>query len=306
MALDRSTLNRVIAFINGKGGVFKTTICTNVAGMLAASGYRVLLVDLDPQGNAGDDLGYNDMPDNDEGRALAASMAFGTAPELRTGVRENLDVLSGGRHLRTASSGLAAQAQQPKGPDWRLALAHVLEKIAGEYDLILLDCPPGDDLLQTNALAAARYAVVPVKTDKSSRAGLMAVTERFNGVVDVNPDLDLLGIVLCDIGTQSRKVRRVATEHLTEMFGGDGGVVFEAAIRHAESTAQEARERGKLVFELEQQAKDGPAWWQVRRGEAQAGSTLPASVSKVAADLHDVAKEIVDRLSEREGQEDAA
>jgi hypothetical protein len=73
--LDRGALSRVIAVINGKGGVFKTSLVANVGGLLAESASHVLLVDLDPQGNLAEDLGYADQSDG--GRSLAASLCFG-------------------------------------------------------------------------------------------------------------------------------------------------------------------------------------------------------------------------------------
>ena len=76
-AVNREALTRVVAVINGKGGAGKTTITANVAGLLALSGYRVLVVDLDPQGNLAEDFGYTGDERDDSGRALAGSLAFG-------------------------------------------------------------------------------------------------------------------------------------------------------------------------------------------------------------------------------------
>lgn len=305
--LDRTALQRVVAVINGKGGVLKTTLVSNVAGMLAASGYRVLAVDLDPQGNLAEDFGYDAAEDNDEGQALAQALMFGAAPAIRRDVRPNLDVLVGGPELDTASAGMAAQKKR----DPRIALARILAPIADNYDLVLLDCPPGDEMLQTNAIAAARWALVPVKSDKSSRKGLAAVGKRLEAVLDVNPDLDLLGVVLTDVGSTAHAVKREARAQVAELFAVDGvafaDVVFEATVRHSEATAQAARERGKLVFELEQEAKAGPSWWQVRRGDATAGALVPATASSVAGDLHAVAQEIVNRLeADEEAREQSA
>lgn len=292
---NRDALSRVIAVINGKGGVLKTTIVSNVAGILAASGYRVLVVDLDPQGNLAEDLGYDLAADNDQGAALAKALMFGESPSVRRDVRPNLDVLVGGLELDSASAGLAAR----KNRDSRAALAEILAPIAHEYDVILLDCPPGDEMLQTNAIAAAAWAIIPVKSDKSSRKGLAAVAKRLEQVIDINPDLDLLGVILADVGAGSSAIRREARGHVAELFGF-ADVMFDASIRHSEATAQRARETGQLVIELEQQSKDGPAWWQVRRGEAESVAVIPATASSVAADLHAVAQEMIVRLSKAE------
>jgi len=92
--LNRRALDRVIAVINGKGGVLKTTLTANIGGMLASSGYRVLLVDLDPQGNLAEDLGYTASDRDDEGRALAQGLMFGGTIEPLSQIRPNLDVIA--------------------------------------------------------------------------------------------------------------------------------------------------------------------------------------------------------------------
>lgn len=297
--INRANLQRVITVINGKGGVLKTTLVSNAAGMLAASGYRVLIVDLDPQGNLAEDFGYDEAEDNDQGLALAQGLMFGQKPTVRKNVRENLDVLVGGPELDSAAAGMAAR----KNKDPRTALALLLQDLAGDYDIVFIDCPPGDELLQTNAIAAAKWALVPVKSDKSSRKGVAAVAKRFDGVQDINPDLDLLGVVLTAIGSSSTAIERQARQGVVELFGF-ADIVFKSTIRHSEATATTARERGKLVFELEAEAKDGPKWWQVRRGEATNANAIPATASSVAGDLQAVVQEIVDRLAADEARQE--
>jgi chromosome partitioning protein len=293
--VDRASLNRVIAVINGKGGVLKTTLTANVGGMLAASGYRVLLVDLDPQGNLAEDLGYTDSDRDDHGRSLAQALMFGGSAQPVVGVRNNLDVFAGGASLDAATAGLAALAN--KDPEAaKLALARLLIPLAGEYDIILLDCPPGDETLQTAAVAAARWALVPVKSDKSSRKGLSAVAARLDAVLAVNPVLDLLGVVLVDVGKSAKAVEREARENIAQLFNADHDVVFSATVRHSEATAQATRERGLLVHELDEDIRKGPKWYEVRRGEAEAPMHSPRSATSVADDMQAVAQEVVARI----------
>jgi cellulose biosynthesis protein BcsQ len=109
----------------GKGGVLKTTLTANVVGLTATSRYRVLVVDLDPQGNLAEDLGYTDDSRDGKGRSLAQALMFrgGAAPVL--GVRTGLDVLVGGSVLDQATAGLSSRAN--KDPDGaKLALAQLL------------------------------------------------------------------------------------------------------------------------------------------------------------------------------------
>lgn len=293
--IDRTNLERVIAVINGKGGVLKTTLTANVGGMLAASGYRVLLVDLDPQGNLAEDLGYTDSAQDDQGRSLAQALMFGGNAAPLKNVRANLDVFAGGSALDQATAGLAARGN--KDPDGaKLALASLLSPIAGGYDMVLLDCPPGDETLQTAAVAAARWALVPVKSDRSSRKGLSAVAARLDAVLSVNPSLDLLGVVLVDVGKAAKAVEREARQNVAELFNADHDVVLTATVRHSEATAQATRERGLLVHELDDDIRKGPKWYEIRRGDAQAPVHSPRSATSVADDLQAVAQEVVARI----------
>lgn len=298
-ALDRTALDRVIAVINGKGGVLKTTLTANIGGLLASSGYRVLLVDLDPQGNLAEDYGYTDSESDDQGRALAQAIVFGGEAKPITDVRLNLDILAGGHNLEQATAGLVAMAN--KDPDAaKLALATVLAPIAHDYDMILIDCPPGDETLQTAAVATARWALVPVKTDKSSRKGLSAVADRLASVLSVNPTLDLLGVVLVGTGTGSRAIKAEARQHIAELFGDDHEIAFTATIRHSEATAQATRERGMLAHELDESVRSGPKWYEVRRGDAEAQQLAPRTAGSVADDLQALAQEIVARITNAE------
>ena len=300
--LNRGALDRVIAVINGKGGVLKTTLCANIGGMLAHSGYRVLLVDLDPQGNLAEDLGYTDSESDDQGRALAQALMFGGGVAPISEIRPNLDVFAGGMQLDQATAGLAARAN--KDPDGaKLALAHILEPLAANYDMIILDCPPGDETLQTAAVAAARWALVPVKTDASSRKGLKAVAARLDGVLAINPSLDLLGVILVDTGTSSHVIKREAREQIASLFNSDRDVVFDATVRHSEATAQATRERGLLVYELDEHVRKGPKLYEVRRGDANAESLSPRTAASVADDLFAITQEVVARITTAEQQE---
>lgn len=176
----------------------------------------------------------------------------------------------------------------------------MLEPIAGDYDMVILDCPPGDETLQTAALAAARWALVPVKTDRSSRKGLTAVAARLDAVLSVNPRLDLLGVVLPATGTSATAIQREARDHIAALFGSDDDVTFTATIRHSEAIAQATRERGLLVHELDEKVRSGPKWYEIRKGNASPQVLAPRSAGPVANDLHAVAQELVVRITAAE------
>lgn len=293
----RKNLERVIAFINGKGGVGKTTLAANVGGLMARSGYKVLLVDMDPQGNLGLDLGYADTDQDDFGRSLSAALQELTEdvkilPEIRRG----LDVVVGGSALHGAAAALAAPR---RGSDPRNSLAGVLSALADEYDLILVDCPPGNESLQTAAIGAARWVVAPSRADEGTGRGLTELAERLESVVQVNPNLDLLGVALFGVEKSATRVDAEARSMVAEITGSEG-VLFKSSIRHSNSVAQQARRYGKLVHELDEFAQSQPEWWRIRRGEAQ-GERVTRTASSVADDLYSLTTEMIQRLIEREG-----
>lgn len=301
--------SRVVAVVNGKGGVGKTTITANVGGMLAAGGARVLLIDLDPQGNLAEELGYAGTEADDDGLALAQALAFSTAVTPRLGIRDHLDVLVGGSQLDMAAAGLTMRAHKDPAAA-KTALADAIAGYVEDYDLVLIDCPPGQETLQQAALAAARWALIPVKTDASSRKGLRDVARRLEAVVDINPDLDLLGVVLFGVNRAARRVSDTARAAITEDLGSPDAL-FTTAIRHAEAAAQETRDRGLLAYELEEAVLAAPKWYERLRGasagQPAAGGESPRSRSAtgLAEDFQALGEEIIARISHREAVADA-
>lgn len=131
-----------ILTINGKGGVGKTSLVANIAGLAATSGWRVLAIDTDPQGNLARDLGV--LPASDDGANLcAAILARDTLQPLRD-VRTRLDLAPGGRHL----DGLVAEVQLMMARGQYLSALGLFEtmltRVAHQYDLIIIDSPPGE------------------------------------------------------------------------------------------------------------------------------------------------------------------
>lgn len=293
-ALDRSALTRVIAVVNAKGGVGKTSIVATLAGLYAEAGYRTLAVDLDPQGNLGTDLGYLGAGLSDDGKGLARAVFAGTALSPLRDVRPKLDVVPGGDQLHDLVAVLLSRREKGRGGAEDLALC--LASVAADYDVILLDCPPGSDVLQESALAAARWVLVPTKTDDASRAGLRDVARRFVAARAGNPDLGLLGVVIFGVGSTARRVLRQAREALEQDLGG-AAPVLQASIRHVEAAAVDARGRGQLVHELERDVHAAPRWYERLRGTPGAQQeTLASSAGSLAADYQALAEEVLERL----------
>ena len=302
--VDRTSLRRVLAVINGKGGVGKTSLVANLGGLLAAADYRVLLVDLDPQGNLGEDLGYTAAGLGDEGAGLFRAVSGGTPLQPLEGIRPNLDVVAGGEALHELAGALYARRQrQPEAA--ALALAASLSGLAGGYDLVLLDCPPGQDVLQEAALAAARWVVIPTKTDVSSRKGLREVAARFAVARGINPDLAVLGVVLFGVNRSATRVEAEARSAVEKELRSVAPV-FRSTIRHVEASAFDVRERGQLVHELEQAVLNGPKWFERLRGAHAAGEQpLASSAGALAGDYQSLAEEIFLHLTTAEELERA-
>ncbi|NQX37088.1 ParA family protein [Herbiconiux sp. VKM Ac-2851] len=310
--IDRSVLQRTVAVINNKGGVGKTTLTTNVGGLLAASGWRVLIVDLDHQGNAGLDLGYRNTEKDDDGANLLKALIMNEQLHP-VEVRPNLDVVVGGSLLENANGPQPTSAS--KRGDARLSVARALEPIAGDYDIILLDCPPSSDVIQSAAVAAARYVLVPVKTDRASLEGLALTANRLSAIYQLNPDIDLLGIVLFSSTTSAVKVREEFIGQIVEVLVSDDAgseerdaakkSIFDNFVRNAEAVANSARNKGVLVHELDEQVRKADKWWvSLRKGEP-AKRVGPASSKSVADDLQAITQELVARLTELEAEAEA-
>jgi chromosome partitioning protein len=285
-------LSRAIAVINGKGGVGKTSLTSNLSGLAAAADYRVLAVDLDPQGNLATDLGYRDDERNDRGRSMYAAVATGTPLQVIRGVRERLDVVAGGGLLKEMTGALYSRGYNT-GQSTDREIHDAIAPIAGNYDLIMIDCPPGDETLQRMALAAAHYVLIPTKSDSASLDGLLAVGELFTKVrATSNPDLELLGVALFGIGVGSHRIAKDARDTVARDLG-DPTLVFDARIRHVEGTAKNTRDLGRLAHELEAALVSG------RHRADDSGPRLAASAPGLAEDYSALALELLTRLSAR-------
>lgn len=305
-SIDRAALQRVVAVINGKGGVGKTTLTANIGGLLAASGWRVLLVDLDSQANLGLDFGYKDTDVDDDGMELSKAIIYPTQiAQPSKNIRPGLDVLIGGPHIESAAAALVSRQSSGEPEAAQLAIANLLAPIAGEYDIVLLDCPPSNDTMQATAVAAARYVLIPVKTEKASLGGLKITASRLAKVYRVNPDIDLLGVVLFASGTQSTAVRADFIEQAIEVLGGDANtpMIFTPFVRHAEATAKALRDKGLLAHELDEKVQKAEKWWVSLRNGTPSAKVGPESAKSVADDMQAITSELVRRITEIEERE---
>ena len=280
-AVDR----KILVVVNGKGGVGKSSLSAAIAVAIAKLGRRVLLVEMDEQGNNGEDLGFTGKALDDSGQAQADAILEGK-PLAPTGhARTNLFVVPGGERLEDVVEELYVQRRHAKTTGdtaWLSMYAAALDKVRDDYDLIILDVAPGSEVLQLQALVAGDTVLIPSKSDPSSRKGLRTVARRFTTAADHNDLLALLGVVLFATNTSATKVQKNIKESLEGDLKG-AAPVFEQSIRHVEAAAVHARKAGKVPQEL--------------RSDPSLDAGLRESMKKLAGDYQSLAIELMQALT---------
>jgi chromosome partitioning protein len=212
----------VIAMCNQKGGVGKTTTTINLGAALAETGRKVLLVDFDPQGSASVGLGVNPHTLERTIYNLLLSRTIDAADIIvPTGV-ENMDILPANIDLSAAELQLVSEVAREQ------TLKRVLDRLRGDYDMILIDCAPSLGLLTINALTAADQVITPLECEFFALRGIALLTDTVNKVKDrLNPDLEMLGIV----GTMFDARTLHSREVLDRVVQAFGETVFHTVIR---------------------------------------------------------------------------
>ena len=184
-------MGKIIAFANQKGGVGKTTTCVNVATYMALMGKKVLILDLDPQGNATSGVGINKTKDL---KTIYDLIGGDSSYEdvIKTTIVENLYLIPSTVDLAGAEVELIQLPQREK------IIKKILDEIKASYDFILIDCPPSLGLITVNALTASDSVLIPIQCEFFALEGLTQLinTIRLIKYRDFNPNLDIEGVVM--------------------------------------------------------------------------------------------------------------
>jgi len=286
--------------MNAKGGVGKTSTVAALGGVLAAAGFKVLLVDLDPQANLNSDLGY----ERADGADLFQALYAGTAVPVLRGIRPNLDVVRGGRMLAAIRSVL--EQDQRSLPH---ALYASLAPVAADYDFVLIDTSPGEQEIGTAALSISRAVIFPTGPDEASLDGVEMAAGRFAAARELNPKLEVAGVLLFNVATSARKIERKVRASLQEMLGAETHV-FHRRIRHLMGAAVDARYRGVLPHELLAitENADRERLDAVRNGRSleDAPHSSRQGVEGLVDDYDELAREFLNRMKEIQGADHGA
>ncbi len=203
---------KILAITNQKGGVGKTTTCVNLAASLAATKRRVLLIDLDPQGNATMGSGV----DKDAVAATAYHVLLGEKrlSEVRVVTEKGgFDVIPANRELAGAEVELVNELAR------ETRLKRALAEMQNDYDYVLIDCPPALNLITVNALTAAQAVLIPMQCEYYALEGLSDLVKTIKKVrAHLNPDLEIEGLLRTMFDNRNMLAQQVSAQ-LERHFG---------------------------------------------------------------------------------------
>ena len=199
-------MGRIISFANQKGGVGKTTTCVNVSTFMALMGKKVLMIDLDPQGNATSNLGFSK-----DGKFNSIYQVMSEEKTVQEAIYEtnikNLSIIPSNIHLAGVEVELVYMNQR------EFVIKKIFEQIKNDYDYITIDCPPSLGLITINAFTASDAVIIPIQCEFFALEGLSQLMNTIRLVKKkLNPEISIDGVVLTMFTSRSNLGKQVAEE----------------------------------------------------------------------------------------------
>jgi chromosome partitioning protein len=247
-------LSRVYATTNQKGGVGKTTTAINLAASLAANDLRILVVDNDPQGNATSGFGISKDPERPSTYDLLLAETPPTGAVVATAF-EGVSIIPADKNLAGANLELVDL------PEREFRLRQRLADIRGQFDFVIIDCPPALDLLTLNALMAADAVVVPIQCEFFALEGISELMDTIDRIREsFSHPIEIAGILLTMYDDRTNLTRQVAAD-LREFFQDE---VFKTIIPRSVKLA-EAPSFGKPILAYDPRSKGAESYIQLAK-----------------------------------------
>jgi chromosome partitioning protein len=266
---------RIFTVANQKGGVGKTTTTVNVAAALSMGGLRVLVIDLDPQGNASTALGVEHKANDGIYEVLMGTADIASVVQKVAGF-PSLDCISSNTSLANAEINLVSMVAR------ELQLKEALETISVNYDYIFIDCPPSLGLLTVNAFAAAKELLIPIQAEYYALEGLSQLLETYSVVKKrLNPTLNLSTIILTMFDGRTRLANDVAANVRSHFPNELIDIPIPRAVR-----VSEAPSYSQTVMTYDPLSPGAIAYMQVAREIAERGKARDENFDSNVVSIH--------------------
>ena len=263
-------MGKIVSFANQKGGVGKTTTCINLAAYLAVMDKRVLVIDMDPQGNATSGLGVEKSQET-ETLYDAIDGSVEVVEIIKKTVIKNLDIIPATVDLAGAEIELVHMANREK------IIKGLLEKVKDNYDYLLIDCPPSLGLLTVNALTASDSVAIPIQCEFFALEGLSQLMNTIKLVKKhLNTNIDVEGVILTMKDNRSNLIQQVSQE-IQRFFGTK---VYKNAIPRSIRLA-EAPSHGQPIIMYEAKSKGGLAYCELAKEFLERNNDSYKNITKI-------------------------